>query len=87
MKENPEITEKRLTTREADKIIQEFLSQSKGIAKRTKHLRKAFMRENEIPKGVLREREGELNKKGVPRFASKIFALSQCIDETIYHKN
>lgn len=86
-KKNPQKIQDKLSLREADQIINEFLSQSKGIAKRTKEFRKAFMLENHIPKSALEKAEEELHKKGVPYFACKIFALSDCIDESLEYRD
>ena len=85
-KKNPLKTQDKLSLREADQIIDQFLSQSKGIAKRTKEFRKAFMLDNHIPRSALEKAEGELHKKGMPYFACKIFALSDCIDESLSHR-
>ena len=85
-KKNPQKNQDTLSLREADEIINNFLSQSKGIAKRTKEFRKAFMLDNHIPKSALEKAEEELHKKGMPYFACKIFALSDCIDESLSHR-
>ncbi len=86
-KKNPQKTQDKLSLKEADQIINEFLSQSKDIAKRTKEFRKAFMLDNHIPKSALKKAEEELNKKGMPYFACKIFALSDCIDESLEYRD
>lgn len=86
-KKNPQKNLDNLSTREADEIINNFLSQSKGIARRTKEFRKAFMLDNHIPKSALEKAEAELHKKGVPYFACKIFALSDCIDESLEYRD
>ena len=85
-KKNPQKNQDNLSLREADQIIDQFLSQSKGIAKRTKEFRKAFMMENHIPKSYLNDVETKYLEKGVPYFACKIFALSDCIDESLSHR-
>ena len=85
-KKNSQKTQDNLSLREADEIINNFLSQSKGIAKRTKEFRKAFMLDNHIPKSALEKAEEELHKRGMPYFACKIFALSDCIDESLNHR-
>lgn len=85
-KKNPQKTQDNLSLREADQIIDQFLLQSKGIAKRTKEFRKAFMKDNYIPRSALEKAEKELHQKGMPYFSCKIFALSDCIDESLSNR-
>tara|TARA_R110000868_G_scaffold1050_6_gene8032 strand:+ start:2522 stop:2800 length:279 start_codon:yes stop_codon:yes gene_type:complete len=86
-KKNSQKTQDNLSLREADEIIKDFVVESKDIAKRTKELRKAFMLNNHIPKSFLENAEVELRKKGVPYYACKVLALSECIDESLNHRD
>jgi len=85
-KKNPQKTQDNLSLREADQIIKDFVLRSKEIAKRTKELRKAFMVNNHIPKSYLNDVETKYLEKGVPYFACKVLALSECIDESLSHR-
>jgi hypothetical protein len=82
-KKNPQKNSDKLSLREADEIIKDFLVESKNIAKRTKELRKAFMLDDHIPKSYLQDAEWEFVQKGLPFYACKVFALSKCIDESL----
>jgi hypothetical protein len=76
-----------LSIEEADQIIKDFAYESKEMAKRVKMLRKAFMLEDHIPKSYFNEVRDKYPKKGIPYFVCKILALSECIDESLHHRD
>ena len=85
-KKNPKKNQDTLSLKEADQIIKDFALEAKGIAKRTRELRKAFMLNNHIPKSYLSDVEDKYIKQGVPYFACKVLALSECIDESLHRR-
>ena len=85
-KKNESVSKEFLSIEEADKIIKDFAYESKEMAKRVKTLRKAFMLEDHIPKSYFNEVREKYPKEGIPYFVCKILALSECIDESLHHR-
>ena len=86
-KKNESASKDFLSIEEADQIIKDFAYESKEMAKRVKTLRKAFMMEDHIPKSYFNEVKNKYLKEGKLNFACKILALSECIDESLHHRD
>lgn len=86
-KKNDPVSKEFLSIEEADQIIKDFAYESKEMAKRVRTLRKAFMLEDHIPKSYFNEVRDKYPKKGIPYFVCKILALSECIDESLHHRD
>tara|TARA_R100000388_G_scaffold93843_2_gene79409 strand:+ start:301 stop:582 length:282 start_codon:yes stop_codon:yes gene_type:complete len=86
-KKNESVSKEFLSIEEADQIIKDFAYQSKEMAKRVRTLRRAFMLEDHIPKSYFNEVRDKYPKEGIPYFVCKILALSECIDESLHHRD
>jgi hypothetical protein len=86
-KKNNPVSDEFVSIKEADEIIKDFAYESKEMVKRVKMLRKAFMLEDHIPKSYFNEVRDKYLKEGKLNFACKILALSECIDESLHHRD